>query len=234
MFYSDVIDMLCLYIQQSLFDLLQNSINELLLSKGIPPPTRCTAWWSNWWAGQTFAGIAGVWTKSDRPMRVEIWLTLIDCEAEEQTGPPAKRPSARWCRTAGLVVGTWRLSQPISRVGWAWCQWAELCGDGDRAIHLHNSSRPQQVSNSMRLVAWKPPPVPQRRTCCETKRYLSAPPTSVASERLFSLASRVFTDRRNRLAVKKADMLLFIKHNLPLISFKYWVLRTWLSDIIQS
>jgi len=31
MFYSDVIDMLCLYIQQSLFDLLQNSINELLL-----------------------------------------------------------------------------------------------------------------------------------------------------------------------------------------------------------
>jgi len=30
MFYSDVFDMLCLYIQQSLFDLLQNSINELL------------------------------------------------------------------------------------------------------------------------------------------------------------------------------------------------------------
>jgi len=33
MFYSDVIDMLCLYIQQSLFDLLQNSINELLLMR---------------------------------------------------------------------------------------------------------------------------------------------------------------------------------------------------------
>jgi len=58
--------------------------------------------------------------------------------------------------------------------------------------------------------------------------YSSAPPTSVASERLYSLASRVFTDRRNRLAPKKADMLLFIKHNLPLITFKYWVLRTWL------
>jgi len=53
------------------------------------------------------------------------------------------------------------------------------------------------------------------------KRYLPAPPTSVASERLFSSASRVFTDRRNRLAAKKADMLLFIKHNLSLISFKY-------------
>jgi len=43
-----------------------------------------------------------------------------------------------------------------------------LRGDVDRSIHLHNSSWPQQVSNSVRLVAWKPPPVPQRRTCCET------------------------------------------------------------------
>jgi len=30
------------------------------------------------------------------------------------------------------------------------------------------------------------------------------------------------TDRRNRLAPKKADMLLFIKHNLALIDFKYY------------
>ena len=37
------------------------------------------------------------------------------------------------------------------------------------------------------------------------KCYLCTPLTSVASERLFSLASRVFTDRRDRLAPKKAD-----------------------------
>ena len=53
------------------------------------------------------------------------------------------------------------------------------------------------------------------------KRYLPAPPTSVASECLFCSSSCVFTDRHNRLAPKKADVLLFIKHNLPLISFKY-------------
>jgi len=29
------------------------------------------------------------------------------------------------------------------------------------------------------------------------------------------------TDRRNRLAPKRADMLLFLKHNLPLINYKY-------------
>jgi len=46
------------------------------------------------------------------------------------------------------------------------------------------------------------------------KHYLCALLMSVASERLFSSASRVFTGRRNRLAPKKADMLLFIKHNL--------------------
>jgi len=53
------------------------------------------------------------------------------------------------------------------------------------------------------------------------KRYLSAPPTSVASERLFSAAAQVYTDRRNRLAPKRADMLLFLKHNLPVVNYHY-------------
>jgi len=65
------------------------------------------------------------------------------------------------------------------------------------------------------------------------KHYLCAPPTSVASERLFSSASRVFTHRRNRLAPKKADMLLFIKHNLPLINFRYWVLSVWNTSLAR-
>jgi len=68
----------------------------------------------------------------------------------------------------------------------------------------------------------------QARTVPETvpvrslvTRYLSAPPTSVDSEHLYGSASHVFTDRCNRLGPKKADMMLFIKHNLPLISFNY-------------
>ena len=55
----------------------------------------------------------------------------------------------------------------------------------------------------------------------EAKRYLSTPPTSVASERLFSSAAQVYTDRRSRLLPKRADMLLFVKHNLPIINFTY-------------
>ena len=47
--------------------------------------------------------------------------------------------------------------------------------------------------------------------------YLSAPCTSVDSERLFSLASNVIDEKRNRLSGEKAKMLLFVKKNLPLM-----------------
>ena len=45
------------------------------------------------------------------------------------------------------------------------------------------------------------------------QQYLCAPPTSVASERLFSGAGDVYNDKRNRLAPEKAEMLLYIKNN---------------------
>ncbi|KAF7214549.1 zinc finger BED domain-containing protein 4-like [Nothobranchius furzeri] len=48
--------------------------------------------------------------------------------------------------------------------------------------------------------------------------YLSAPCTSVESERLFSAASNILVDEhRNRLMTEKAEMLLFIKKNLPMM-----------------
>lgn len=48
------------------------------------------------------------------------------------------------------------------------------------------------------------------------RRYLSAPCTSTDSERLFSAASHIIDEKRNRLSCDKAEMLLFIKKNMPL------------------
>lgn len=53
------------------------------------------------------------------------------------------------------------------------------------------------------------------------KCFLCAPPSSVESERLFSAAAEIYTDRRNRLMPKNADMLLFLKHNLIMLKFSY-------------
>ena len=53
------------------------------------------------------------------------------------------------------------------------------------------------------------------------QRYLSAPPTSVPSERLFSSAGALYTESRNRLDPEKAEQLLFIKSNYDLIDGTY-------------
>lgn len=49
------------------------------------------------------------------------------------------------------------------------------------------------------------------------RKFLSAPSTSVDSERLFSATSNVINEKRNRIACDKAEMLLFVKKNLPLL-----------------
>lgn len=47
-------------------------------------------------------------------------------------------------------------------------------------------------------------------------KYLSPPPGSVPSEKLFSAAGLIYDPLRNRLYGVKATKLLFVKNNLPL------------------
>ena len=53
------------------------------------------------------------------------------------------------------------------------------------------------------------------------RKYLSAPPSSVFSERMFSQAGNIYTSKRNRLSPTLADQLLFLHHNLRAFDFKY-------------
>ena len=54
--------------------------------------------------------------------------------------------------------------------------------------------------------------------------YLTPPPTSTDVERLFSTAGDTITNERNRLLPATAEMLLFLRENLPRINFKYYIL----------
>lgn len=47
-------------------------------------------------------------------------------------------------------------------------------------------------------------------------KFLCAPSTSVDSERRFSVASNIIDAKRNRLDGERAEMLIFLKKNLPL------------------
>jgi len=54
-----------------------------------------------------------------------------------------------------------------------------------------------------------------------TRKYLSAPPTSVASEQLFSSAGQLYADRRSNLLGENAEKLLFLAYNIRLLDFNY-------------
>ena len=52
-------------------------------------------------------------------------------------------------------------------------------------------------------------------------KYLSPPSSSVYSERVFSEAGNISTEKRSRLAPHKADNILFLHHILPKLNFDY-------------
>ena len=53
------------------------------------------------------------------------------------------------------------------------------------------------------------------------RRYLCAPPASVASERLFSTAANICTDMSNHLSPTKVEYLLFLNRSLLTVNFDY-------------
>lgn len=53
------------------------------------------------------------------------------------------------------------------------------------------------------------------------RKYLSPPPSSIPSERMFSEAGIIYEERRNKLLPRNAEKLLFLHYNLQLLKFNY-------------
>ncbi|XP_065684388.1 zinc finger BED domain-containing protein 4 [Hydra vulgaris] len=53
------------------------------------------------------------------------------------------------------------------------------------------------------------------------QKYLSCPPSSVESERLFSCGGQIYSPRRSRLAPETGEMLMFLHYNIRIHNFKY-------------
>ena len=54
-----------------------------------------------------------------------------------------------------------------------------------------------------------------------SSKYLSAPPSSVESERLFSICGNLYEPTRNRLCPENGETLMFLHYNLRVFNFKY-------------
>ena len=59
---------------------------------------------------------------------------------------------------------------------------------------------------------------------CLASKYLSAPPTSVPSERLFSIAGHIYDEKHNRLSPERAETLMFIKNTFICYNHKHFFL----------
>ncbi|XP_017476853.1 PREDICTED: zinc finger BED domain-containing protein 1-like [Rhagoletis zephyria] len=80
------------------------------------------------------------------------------------------------------------------------------------------AEKPNEPLNSDPLEYWKTRTSDMRHLQILALRYLCIPATSSESERMFSKAGAVISDRRTRLKEKNVNMLLFINKNSWMIS----------------
>ena len=100
--------------------------------------------------------------------------------------------------------------------------------DTEKELSKEVSEMIEQYLKCKRLGAHENPLVWWQDNCTTfpclaelARTYLACPSTSVASERLFSGAGLIYDEKRSRLSPERAQKLLFLKYNLPIVKFKY-------------
>jgi len=86
---------------------------------------------------------------------------------------------------------------------------------------LYNYLREPRIPRSANIYAyWHSSQFPPLELAA--RKYLSAPPTSVASEQLFNAAGQLYCcDRRSNLLGENAEKLLFLSYNIRLFNYDY-------------
>jgi len=82
-----------------------------------------------------------------------------------------------------------------------------------------NLSEPRVPRSTDIFAHWHCSPFPAIEPAA--RKYLSEPPTSVASEQLFSSAGQLYADRRSNLLGENAMKLLYLAYNIRLFGFDY-------------
>ena len=83
-----------------------------------------------------------------------------------------------------------------------------------KAFLAENNLPAEEVKEAEVLSWWNSNKKKYTHLARFARRYLSAPPSSVYSERLFSEAGNLYEQKRNRLLPKTGEKLLFLHHNL--------------------
>ena len=126
------------------------------------------------------------------------WCVAVRCDAVRR----------RWafCQTA--KIGRCISARPVGSraTGRFPSDWSHCC----RWCHWQANTQHQLNS----LECWKHNEMKYRHAADVARCYLSHLSTPVACERLFSSAGDLYSDSHNHLSRHRADMLLFIKHNL--------------------
>ena len=91
----------------------------------------------------------------------------------------------------------------------------------DVEVREYLKENPKCIPQTHKPVKWwKENHMKYPRLSLLSKKYLSCPPSSVESERLFSVASHIFSQERNRLERPTSDKLMFINFSLRQNNFQ--------------
>lgn len=80
---------------------------------------------------------------------------------------------------------------------------------------------PFQDHNGDPLIWWRDHASAFHLLSTPARKYFSPPPSTVSSERLFSVSGNVLTESRNRLQPGTAERLILLHENLLDLDFKY-------------